>query len=388
MKDRQIQKNRITDLLEQFPAVAILGPRQVGKTTMALEIAEKFESVYLDLESESDLTKLENPEFFLKSHKGKLIIIDEVQSKPNLFKEIRGIIDEFKREGKKHGHFLLLGSASLDLLKQSGESLAGRIAYTELTPFNTSEFPESMDKLWLRGGFPDSTLANSDEHSLIWRQNFIKTYLERDIPQLGPRIPSETLRRFWTMLAHLQGSLVNASQIAKSLGTSSNTVASYLDLMTDLMLVRRLEPFHTNTGKRLIKSPKIYVRDSGLVHSLLKIRDMDELLGHPIAGNSWEGFIVEQILNECSIKMIPAYFYRTSNGNELDIILQIAQKTIWSVEIKRSSAPKLSRGNKTAMADLNSSQNFIIYPGKDTYHVNENTQVLYLEAFLKILQQA
>jgi len=244
-----------------------------------------------------------------------------------------------------------------------------------------------METLWLRGGFPDSVLASSDMASLTWRQNFIKTYLERDIPQLGPRIPAETLRRFWTMLAHLQGSLFNASQIGKSLGVSSNTVAGYLDLMTDLLLVRRLEPFHANMGKRLIKSPKVYVRDSGLVHSLLRIRDSDELLGHPIAGNSWEGFIVEHILNSCSEKMIPAYFYRTSNGNELDLVLQIRETELWTVEIKRSAAPKQTKGNIIAIEDLQSSKNFIIYSGAETYPINEDTQAISLTSFLEVLEE-
>ena len=311
-----------------------MGPRQAGKTTLALEIAKDFISVYLDLESEEDLAKLASPAYYLESHKDKLVILDEVQRIPGIFRELRGIIDKNRGTGKPTGQFLLLGSASIDLLKQSGETLAGRIAYCELSPITASEYPENIDQLWLRGGFPDSLLAASDQKSLLWRNHFIRAYLERDIPQLGPRIPAETLRRFWTMLAHLQGSLLNASHIAASLGVDGKTIMSYLDLMVDLLLVRRLPPLHKNLGKRLIKSPKVYIRDSGLLHALLGINDKEALLGHPVIGMSWEEFVIENILNTIDQNQDKPYFYRTSSSNEIDLVLEKSGNETWTIEVK------------------------------------------------------
>jgi predicted AAA+ superfamily ATPase len=376
----------IKKLLESFPAVAILGPRQVGKTTIARnEVSSDFSSIYLDLETAEDRAKLSNPAYYFEDHKDKLIILDEVQRIPELFQELRGIIDCNKRAGKPTGQFLLLGSASIDLLKQSGETLAGRIAYHELTPIKLSEYPDDIDVLWVRGGFPDSLLASSEDNSLTWRQNFIRTYLERDIPQLGPRIPAETLRRFWEMLAHLQGTPLNASEIGRSLGIDSKTAMRYLDLMVDLLLVRRLEPIHSNMGKRLIKSPKIYVRDSGLLHALLRIRDKDTLLGHPIVGMSWEGFVIENILNVINSDQIKASFYGKSSENEIDLVLEKPDGEIWAVEVKRSMSPKFSKGYRIASKEIRASRNFIIYPGKDKYRVEKNTEVTNLQKFLKLL---
>ncbi len=308
-----------------------------------------------------------------------------MQRIPELFQELRGIIDGNKRAGIPTGQFLLLGSASIDLLKQSGETLAGRIAYHELTPINLSEYPDDIDALWVRGGFPDSLLASSEDNSLTWRRNFIRTYLERDIPQLGPRIPAETLRRFWEMLAHLQGAPLNASEIGRSLGIDGKTVMRYLDLMVDLLLVRRLEPIHSNMGKRLIKSPKIYVRDSGLLHALLRIGDKDTLLGHPIVGMSWEGFVIESILNAINSDQIKASFYGKSSENEIDLVLEKPDGEIWAVEVKRSMFPKFSKGYRIASKEIRSSRNFIIYPGKDQYRVEENTEVINLQQFIKIV---
>ncbi len=374
----------VLKLLESFPAVVLLGARQVGKTTLASEeIANKYKSIYLDLETIEDRVKLSNPAYYFEDHNNKLIILDEVQRMPELFQELRGIIDKNKRAGRKTAQFLLLGSASMDLLKQSGESLAGRIAYHELTPITLPEYKNDMDKLWVRGGFPDSLLAPDNETSFIWRKNFIKTYLERDIPQLGPRIPAETLRRFWEMLAHLQGAPLNASQIARSLGVDGKTVTRYLDLLVDLLLVCRLEPMHRNFGKRLVKSPKIYIRDSGLLHALLRIGDKDTLLGHPIAGMSWEGFIIENILNTID-NNIKASFYGKSSENKIDLILE-KPDGIWAIEVKRSRAPRFSKGFRIASEEISSIQNFIIYPGDDRYRINDKTEVISLQKFLDLI---
>jgi len=382
---RRQKFDELKELINTFPSVALLGPRQVGKTTLALEIAKSYDSIYLDLESELDKAKLGNPAYYFEQHKDKLIILDEIQRIPQLFQELRGIIDKNKRSGRKTGQFLFLGSASIDLLKQSGETLAGRIAYSELTPVTANEYLEDLDKLWVRGGFPDSLLMDTIEKSLLWRQNFIRTYLERDIPQLGPRIPAETLRRFWTMLAHLQGSTLNASNIASALGVDGKTVMNYLDLMVDLLLVRRLEPFHSNQRKRMIKSPKVYVRDSGVLHALVGIRNKEELLGHPIAGMSWEGFVIENILNTMDHHRDKASFYRTSSGNEIDLIIEKPNE-IWCVEVKRTFAPQFTKGHKQASEDIKSTKNFIIYPGNESFSIAEKTEAINLEGFLKKLK--
>ncbi|HRE90177.1 MAG TPA: ATP-binding protein, partial [Myxococcota bacterium] len=279
MLPRQLA-SQLEAIIETTPAVVLLGPRQVGKTTLALAIAEKRPSIYLDLETAADRAKLSEPQLYLSRHSDQLVIMDEVHRMPGLFEELRGLIDSGRRRGVRAGRFLLLGSASIDLLRQSSESLAGRVSYLELAPLDGREVPSSdLERLWVRGGFPDSFLASNDQRSMRWRRDFIRTYLERDIPMLGPRVPAETLRRFWTMLAHHQSGLLNASAFARSLGVDGKTVASYLDLLVDLLLVRRLPPWHANVGKRLVKSPKIYVRDSGLTHTLLGLTSLDDLLG-------------------------------------------------------------------------------------------------------------
>lgn len=377
----------LSRLLAEFPAVALLGPRQVGKTTLALELGKGRPSLYLDLEDDSDRAKLASPAHYLAEHQDKLVILDEVQRMPNLFKALRGIIDKNKRAGRKQGQFLLLGSASLDLLKQSGESLAGRIAYCELYPVSLTEYGKNLDRLWLRGGFPDSLLATNDAASLLWRKNFIRTYLERDIPQLGPRIPAETLRRFWTMLAHLQGTHLNASSIAGALGVDGKTVMSYLDLLVDLLLVRRLPPLHRNIGKRLIKAPKIYVRDSGIVHALLGIADRDTLLAHPVQGYSWEGFVLENICAAAERSHATVSFYRTSSGNEIDAVLERPGQKPWAIEIKRSLAPEYSKGLRIASSDIGAGRNFIVYPGAESYPVADDTDVTSLRSLLDQLEQ-
>jgi hypothetical protein len=366
----------VLDRLDQFPAVALLGPRQVGKTTLAGRIAEGRESIYLDLEAAPDREKLSDPLLYLSAHEDKLVILDEVQRLPEIFQALRGLIDQGRRRGRKAGRFLLLGSASIDLLKQSGESLAGRIAYVELNPLDVLEVgAEDHDTLWTRGGFPDSFLAESDRASAVWRENFIRTYLERDIPQLGPRVPAETLRRFWTMLAHVQGGLMNAAQLARSLAVDGKTVTRYLDLLVDLLLVRRLPPYHKNVGKRLVKSPKIYIRDSGIVHALLGLEGHEDILGHPVAGGSWEGFVLENLLSAAP-ERVSASFYRTSAGAEIDLLLQVPGGGLWAIEIKRGLAPKLEKGFYHAREDLNPARSFIVYSGNERYKKADNVEAI------------
>lgn len=366
----------LEDALAHSPAVALLGPRQAGKTTLALAVGEKLGALYLDLESEQDRAKLDTPELYLADHVERLVIIDEVHRAPGLFPVLRGLIDRHRRAGRRAGQYLLLGSASLDLLKQSGETLAGRIAYLELTPFTlleTGHLP--ADNLWVRGGFPESLLAPGAARSLRWRRDFIRSYLERDIPQLGPRIAAETLRRFWGMLAHHQGGLLNTAQFARNLGVDAKTAASYLDLLVDLLLVRRLPPWHANLGKRLVKSPKVYVRDSGLVHALLGIADKEALLAHPVVGQSWECFVIENLL-ACAPDGVQGHFYRSSSGAEIDLLLAWPNGELWAIEIKRSLAPRLERGFHSACADLKPARKLVIYPGAETYRLAEDIEAM------------
>ena len=383
-------KRRIHDKLDESidhsPAVGLLGPRQVGKTTLALEMGATRPSLYLDLESPTDRAKLADAGRYLAEHEDKLVILDEVHRAPEIFQILRGLIDQGRRRGKVGGRFLLLGSASVELLKQSGESLAGRISYLELTPFDATEVDgERMDRLWIRGGFPASFLAANDRISLDWREDFIRTYLERDVPQFGSRIPAETLRRFWTMLAHHQAGMHNAATLAQGLGVDGKTVARYLDLLVDLLLVRRLSPWHRNVGKRLVKSPKVFVRDSGLVHALLGLGNKEQLLGHPVVGPSWESFVLETLL-VLAPRGTEANFYRTAAGAEIDLVLTLPGGKLWAVEIKRSSAPKLERGFHLACADLKPAKRFVVYPGDDRFPLDAETEVLGLAELGKRLQ--
>ena len=345
---------RLTQALSRQASVALIGPRQAGKTTLARAIGDGRPSIYLDLEAERDRARLANPSDFLGRHADELVILDEIHRMPALFEELRGIIDEGRRAGQRTGRFLMLGSAAIDLLRQSSESLAGRIEYVELTPLTAIECVDDAGvmTLWLRGGFPDSLLAASDRDSLAMRLNFIRTYLERDVPMFGPRIPAEMLERFWKMLAHVQGSLLNASRLASSMAISAPTVTSYLGLLVDLLLVRRLPPYHVNVGKRLVKSPKTYIRDSGLTHALLGIETLDDLLGHPVAGPSWEGFVIESLLAVAPMGA-RASFYRTSAGAEIDLILEMgARHGTWAIEIKRTRAPRIEKGFRIALDDI------------------------------------
>ncbi len=376
-----IQRNKqqtVRARLEQFPAVALLGPRQAGKTTLARQIAGERPSVYLDLERVPDQKKLADPENFLASHEDQLVILDEIQRMPELFQTLRGLIDEGRRRDRRAGRFLLLGSASGNLIQQSGESLAGRIAYVELEPFGALEVGNpARERLWIRGGFPDSFLARDDPASVVWRDNFIRTYLERDIPQLGPRIPAETLRRFWTMLSHVQGGLLNAAQLAGSLAVDGKTVARYLDLLVDLLLVRRLPPLHVNIAKRLVKSPKIYVRDSGLVHTLLGLDHRDAVLGHPVAGRSWEGFVLENLL-AATPPRVAASFYRTAAGAEIDLVLNMPGGERWAIEIKSGLAPTLRKGFHHAREDLKPERTFVVYSGEESYSMGDGIEAISL----------
>jgi predicted AAA+ superfamily ATPase len=342
---------------------------------------------YLDLESVSDRAKLADPERYLAEHEDALVILDEVRRAPELFQSLRGLIDRGRRHGKRVGRFLLLGSASMDLLKQSGESLAGRIAYLELSPFDALEIEAAqIDRLWLRGGFSPSFFAASDTASFKWRQDFIRTYLERDIPQLGPRVPAETLGRFWTMLAHTQSSVLNAATLARGLGVDGKTIARYLDLLVDLLLVRRLQPWHSNVGKRLVRSPKVLVRDAGLVHALLGLTSREQLLGHPIVGHSWEGFVTETLL-ELAPGGTEASFYRTSAGAEIDLVLSLPGGELWAVEIKRSSAPTVEKGFHFACADLKSTRQFIVYPGEERFPLGAKTDAIGLRGLAQLLRE-
>ena len=369
---------RLVTALDDSPAVALLGPRQVGKTTLAFELAKTRDAIYLDLESEQDRAKLAQPELYLADHQDQLVILDEVHRAPGLFPVLRGLIDRNRRAGRKSGQYLLLGSASLDLLKQSGETLAGRISYMELTPCNVLETARlPADDLWVRGGFPESLLASNGARSMRWRQDFIRSYLERDIPQFGPRIAAETLRRFWAMLAHHQGGLLNTAQFARNLGVDVKTAAGYLDLMVDLLLVRRLPPWHANLGKRLVKSAKVFVRDSGLVHALINIADKEALLSHPVVGQSWECFVIENLIT-CADRRAEGFFYRTSGGAEIDLLLAWPDGQLWAIEVKRSLTPKVERGFHAACADLNPSRRFVVYPGQERYPLGASIEAISL----------
>ncbi len=368
--------SQVREELDTNPAVVLLGPRQVGKTTLALQLAAERPSIYLDLESERDRARLGEPELSLPLWQDRLVILDEVHRVPSLFPSLRGLIDEARRQGKRSSLYLLLGSASLDLLAQSGETLAGRVAYLDLPPLNVLETGvNTQDRLWLRGGFPDSFTSSSDARSFRWRQNFISTYLERDVPQFGPRIAAETLRRFWTMLAHNQGGMLNVAQLARGLGVDAKTAQSYIDLLCDLLLVRRLQPWHANVGKRLVKSPKVYVRDSGVLHALLNLADTNSLLSHPVIGASWEGFVLENLL-ACAPQGTQAYFYRTSGGAEIDLLLELPGSQLWTIEVKRSLSPKLERGFYAACEDIKPAQRWVVYPGQESYPLKEGIEVV------------
>jgi hypothetical protein len=386
MIDR-LQKPVVERLLAQFPAVGLLGARQVGKTTLAKVISrERAGSVYLDLERPSDLNKLSDPELYLANQREKLVILDEVQRTPGLFRVLRSLVDDDRRPGR----FLLLGSASPDLLKQSSESLAGRIAYHELSPFLLPELrrpAREWRRLWLRGGFPLSYLAVSDAASMDWRLAFIRTHLERDLPGLGIRVSAAALSRFWQMLAHSHGQQWNAARIAASLGVSAPTVAHYLDILEDTFMLRRLPPFHANLKKRLVKAPKVYLRDSGLLHALLALADQHDLHGHPVVGASFEGWALEQVL-AAKPPTWRSSFYRTATGVELDLLLERpGRQGVLAVEFKYSSAPQPSKGFWQALADIKPVHAWIVAPVNEAYLLRKDVEVVPITGLDRILQR-
>lgn len=381
---------RLNKHIAQVPAVALLGARQVGKTTLAQSISEGCDAVYLDLESPEDLLKLSDPGSFFKAHSDKLVILDEIQRAPDLFMVLRGIIDQNRRQGRSAGQFLLLGSASMDLLRQSSESLAGRIRYLEMGGLNLLETGADQDlrqALWLRGGFPDSYLAANDDASMDWLEDLIRSYLERDVPQMGFRVPAIRLRRLWTMLAHLQGEPVNCSKLGGNLEIDSKTVSHYIDILTDLLLIRRLEPWHSNVKKRLVKSPRFYIRDSGIHHRLLGIDQYDALLSHPVLGKSWEGFVIENI-HSVLPRRAETYFYRTAAGAEIDLVIKMPSSEIWAVEIKYGVAPKLGKHYHQTCKDVGATRKYVIYGGDDEFSIGQDATVISLTKFMEKLQSS
>jgi predicted AAA+ superfamily ATPase len=360
-------------------ATVLLGPRQVGKSTLARTIAaERAGSIFLDLELDADLRKLGDAAAYLRDTAGRLTVIDEVHRAPQLFATLRSLIDERRRAGHREGEFLLLGSASLDLVQQSAETLAGRVTYIELHPVGPRDGAGAeidLDTLWLRGGFPDSLLARDDAASLRWRMGFIRSYLERDVPMFAPRLPAASIGRLWTMLAHGHGTLLNTARLAQALAVSSPMAGRYVDLLVDLLLVRRLPPWSGNLGKRLVRSPKIYVRDSGLVHALLEIATVDQLLGHPVAGASWEGLVIDALIDaagphaQCS-------FYRTAAGAEIDLVIERGGQVAFAIEIKRSTAPKIEQGFYWGASDIGAARRIVVTPGGDRYSLREGAEVM------------
>jgi predicted AAA+ superfamily ATPase len=375
----------INKRLQNNPAVAILGPRHCGKTTVAGQIVKKIQrSVYLDLENPADLAKLDDPLAFFSLHNDDLVCLDEIQRIPEIFSILRSIIDN----RKKNGQFLILGSAGPDLIRQSSESLAGRIAYLDLTPFLLSELPATQEydvrQLWLKGGFPRSYLAQDLDTSFQWRYDFIRTFLERDIGMLGFRMPPIRLGRFWKMCAHIHGSLLNASKLADSMGVSSHTIRSYIELLEHTFMLRVLLPDTSNLKKRLVKSPKIYIRDSGILHALLDIRTHDDLLSHPVIGTSFEGFAMENIL--AYTKNYEPSFYRTSAGAEIDLLLRKGQRTL-AFELKASTVPKVSKGFWNALDDVSPDIAYVVAPVKESYPIKGGVMVVSLQEMIAKLQE-
>lgn len=382
--------NELRYRLRHNPAVGLLGARQVGKTTLARDVADALpSSAYLDLETPEDVAKLGNASSFFARHTGKLIVLDEIHRAPEIFAIMRGVIDRGRRAGRGNGQFLVLGSASPELLRQSSETLAGRISYLEmggLSALEVMRHRRSPGALWLRGGFPDSFLAATDDLSLTWRGDFIRTYLERDIPQLGFRIPAVRLRRLWTMLAHTQGEQANASMLGGNLEVGGKTISHYLDILEGMLLLRRLPAWRANAKKRVIKSPRIYIRDSGLVHRLLSIADGEELNGHPVVGKSWEGFVLENLLSAAP-SGAAAYYYRASGGAEIDLLLKLSDRSLWAVEIKKGIAPRLSRGFHQACIDVGATKKFVVYGGDEEYPAANNTTVTSLPNLMRRLRK-
>lgn len=380
MIQRSNYLSRLKTSINRSPVTALLGPRQCGKTTLARQLAGQRESTFFDIESVPDQRRLQNPELMLGSLAG-LVVLDEIQIMPELFQVLRVLVDRPENQA----HFLILGSASPELIKSASETLAGRIEFIELQGFDLSETGvDTWESLWLRGGFPRSFLANSDEDSLTWREGFIRTFLERDIPQLGINIPAITMRRFWTMLAHYHGQTWNAAEIGRSIGLSDKTVRSYLDILTGTFMLRQLQPWFENLGKRQVKSPKIYFRDTGLLHSLLDIPNTHSLLGHPKVGASWEGFALEQALR--TLHPHAAYFWGTHAGAEIDLVFQL-KGSRYGMEIKFNEAPALTPSMRIASTELSLDHLWVIYPGNQTYPVTDTITALPLRRLESIREQ-
>lgn len=374
--------------LARFDSVALIGPRQVGKTTLARAIVQEWAAgaKYLDLESPMDRRLLDDPVAYFSAYSEQLIVLDEIHRVPEIFQILRGQIDERRRMAGRGGKFLILGSASMELLRQTSESLAGRISYAELGSLNAREIVSRggesaihnpLDQLWLQGGFPLSYLCDNQADSLQWRLDFIQTYLERDLPQFGLNVATEQLARFWRMLANDQGELFNAERFARSLGVSGHTIKRYLEILDKLLLVRVLEPWHTNTGKRLVKSPRPFVRDSGILHALLNLRTMDDMRAHGVVGKSWEGFVIENLIAVCQGRARP-YFYRTSAGAEADLILEFAPGRCWAIEIKLSSAPSVDRGFHHAADDVGAERRILVHKGKERFPMRGGIEAMTL----------
>jgi predicted AAA+ superfamily ATPase len=387
MIKRRIQED-ITKSLQQFPSIGLVGPRQAGKTTLAKMITDKLDrpAIYLDLENPQDIQKLDDAQLYLQQFKDHLIILDEAQRKPELFPLLRSMIDQ----DRKPGRFMILGSASPSLKRQASESLAGRIAYHELSPFTLDEIDNGKDnvnKLWLRGGYPDSYLADSDDFATTWVQNFIQTHLERDLPVLGVRVPATTLFRFWTMVAHCNSQLWNASRLAESLGVDSKTARRYLDILEDTFMIRQLRPFFGNVKKRLVKSPKVYIRDTGLLHTMLKIHSYEDLSANPILGASWEGFCLEQIIG-LKPSRYDAYFYRTLSAAaaEIDLVLTRGLNVEIAVEIKYSLTPKLTKSSTNAINEVNPQRTWVVYPGEESYPIKKDIWTLPISQLSRIFE--
>ncbi|MEA1877938.1 MAG: ATP-binding protein [Bacteroidota bacterium] len=380
MLERKL-RDQLLDFLDYFPVIGIVGPRQVGKTTFIKQNLHNFKKdcIYIDLESPEDYNKLYDAELFLKSLEDKTVIIDEIQLRPELFPILRSLVDRQRVPGR----FIVLGSASPDLIRDSSESLAGRIVYLEINPFDIVELYKikTYEQLWLRGGFPNAILQEDENISTHWMRSFIQTYIERDLPILGLGAPIKTIERLWLMLAHVNGNLLNYTQISNSLGVSLNSVKSYIQFFEKAYLIRTLQPFHINTKKRLVKSPKIFFRDTGILHHLLRLYTRDDLFGHPNAGNSWEAFVIQQIINNLPLT-VDTYFYRTQDGSEIDLIINRGINVLAAIEIRHSNAPKLSKGNTLAINTIQSQRNFIITPSSDDYPIKENVQVCNLNRFI------
>jgi len=375
---------RLRKSISRNSAVALLGARQVGKTTLSKVIAKDMNSTYLDLEDSEEVLLLQDPKTYLRTERDKLVILDEIQRVPDLFPVLRGLIDSNRQEGRNAGQFLILGSASMSLLQQSSESLAGRISYIEMTGLNVLELEsgqQGMNDLWFRGGYPGSYLAPDDEGAMEWLEDLIRTYLERDVPQTGFNISAQKLRILWTMLAHLQGETVNTSNLASNLELSRTTVNRYMEILTSLLLIRRIEPWHANVKKRLVKSPRYYVRDSGILHRLLGIENHRALLTNPILGKSWEGFVVENI-HSVIPRLSQTYFYRTATGAETDLVVKMPNAQVWGIEIKYGVAPKLGKHIKRTFEEIGATHKFVVYGGEREFPIGDDIWMIPLSRLM------